>query len=255
MKRFFFLCMFLGILFLCCSCKGHQEKPEVVLPKEDEPEKIILEDEHSNLYLEDYSVDDVLKYFHEVVLNTEYSTGTGDSTLVQRWDIPICYEIVGDYTDEDVAVLEELFTNLNQMEGFPGVAPAKEDEAPNLYLYFEGREAFNDRFLDFIQNEYADGAARYWYYTDTNDIYEGMIGYWKDMPTEVRKSVLLEEVVNCLGLGDSTLREDSIIYQYSSDATDLSEMDWLILKLLYHPKIRCGMGAPECEEMIRELYY
>ena len=69
------------------------------------------------------------------------------------------------------------------------------------------------------------------------------------------QSGLLEEMVNCLGLGDSTLREDSIVYQYGSDIKTLSEMDWLIIKLLYNPRIRCGMDAAQCEEVIRELYY
>ena len=32
-------------------------------------------------------------------------------------------------------------------------------------------------------------------------------------------------------------------------------VDWLILKLLYHPDIKCGMNAQQCEEIIRKLYY
>ena len=32
-------------------------------------------------------------------------------------------------------------------------------------------------------------------------------------------------------------------------------MDTLILKLLYHPEMQCGMHAEECEAVIRELYY
>ena len=29
----------------------------------------------------------------------------------------------------------------------------------------------------------------------------------------------------------------------------------LLLQLLYHPDIRCGMNAAECEAVIRGLYY
>ena len=181
MKKIYALFLCVGVLWFCVACTKQgigsddviipeNEKQEEVIPEEVIPEEVIPEEKHSEFYLEQYAVEDVLKYFNEVVLKTEYSTGTGDSTLVQRWDVPICYELVGDYTDEDVAVLEELFANLNQIDGFPGANPAKEDGAPNLSFYFEDRAAFNDRFLDFIQNEYADGAARYLYYTDTNDI-------------------------------------------------------------------------------------
>ena len=61
--------------------------------------------------------------------------------------------------------------------------------------------------------------------------------------------------MNLLGVSDTVLREDSITYQYGSEAVELSEVDWVILKLLYNPKIECGMNAAQCEAVIRELYY
>lgn len=255
MRKILFLFILLGILLFCSSCEKQQVIPAPIIREEDDLQQIVIGEKHSKFYLEKYSVEDVLKYFNEVVLDTEYTTGTGDITLVQRWDISICYQVVGDFTEDDIEILEGFFTELNKMEGFPEVYEATENDVPNLYIYFEGREAFNKRYSEFIQNEYADGVTRYWYYTDTNDIYEGTIGYCTDMEEEVRESVLLEEIVNCLGIGDSILREDSIVYQYGSSVTNLSEMDWLIIKLLYNPRIRCGMDVTQCEEVIRELYY
>lgn len=260
MKSIRYIVLLLCIIFLFCSC-GKKQNIQQIIPEEnkethtEQQEVQQQKPKHSELYNEKYNVEDVIMYFNEVVLNTEYSTGTGDNKLVQRWDVPISYRFVGEYTDEDKLILEELFAELNAIYGFPGVSQTEEAEEPNLYIYFEGREELNDRFLDFLQGEYVDGVARYWYYDDTNDIHTGSIGYWKDMERDVRKSVLLEEVINCLGLGDTDLRQDSIVYQYGSENTDLSEMDWLILKLMYHPRIRCGMGVAECEEIIRELYY
>jgi hypothetical protein len=35
----------------------------------------------------------------------------------------------------------------------------------------------------------------------------------------------------------------------------MTEVDELILKLLYHPQIQCGMDAQQCEAVIRQLYY
>lgn len=255
MKKFLLFFLIIGTLLFCTSCNKPQNNTDVDALGKEELQETVPEEKHSAFYMEEYSVEDVLKYFNEVVLNTEYSTGTGDSTLVQRWDIAIRYRLVGNFTEEDAETLENLFAELNKVEGFPGAFEATEDEEPNLYIYFENREDFNNRFMEFLNNEYADGATRYWYYTDTNDIYEGVIGYWTDMAPEIRKSVLLEEVVNCLGIGDSVLREDSIVYQHSSDATTLTKMDWLVIKLLYNQRIRCGMDVTECERIIRELYY
>ena len=54
---------------------------------------------------------------------------------------------------------------------------------------------------------------------------------------------------------DSWLREDSLIYAGYSEPQGVSEIDELIMKLLYHPAMKCGMNQEQCEAVIRELYY
>ena len=104
-----------------------------------------------------------------------------------------------------------------------------------------------------VRYEKADGAAQYWYLTKTNGIYKARIGYRNDMEKSVRRSVLLEEVVNALGFSDTVLRKDSILYQYGSEANNLSETDWLLIRLLYHPAVQSGMGAESCGTIIRQI--
>jgi hypothetical protein len=66
----------------------------------------------------------------------------------------------------------------------------------------------------------------------------------------------MEEIYNGLGpVQDTALREDSLIWQGYSIPQELTAVDELILKLLYHPDILCGMDARQCEEVIRALYY
>ena len=81
------------------------------------------------------------------------------------------------------------------------------------------------------------------------------MGYRTDIDQSTRTSVLIEEIINMLGVSDTVLRTDSIVYQYSNENTALSEMDWLILKLLYDPAIQCGMDVDGCRRVIQELYY
>ena len=72
----------------------------------------------------------------------------------------------------------------------------------------------------------------------------------------MRNSVILEEIYNGLGpVQDTDLRPDSLIYSAYSTPQELTEIDELILKLLYHPDMVCGMNAQECEAVIRQLYY
>ena len=200
------------------------------------------------------SIDEVINYFCEVVLQTEYSDGVGDATLVQKWTKKICYRIYGEATEQDRRVLTGFFEQLNEIEGFPGIVPAGENDLTDLSLYFYDHEAFNRSFGEFLNYEAADGAVQYWYFTDTNVIYDARIGYRTDIDQYTRNSVLLEEVFNGLGITDTVLREDSIAYQGFSQPQELSEIDWLMIKLLYHPKIKAGMNREECVKVIREIY-
>lgn len=200
------------------------------------------------------SVDEVIGYFCEVVLRTEYSDGIGDATLVQKWTDRIHYRIYGEATEKDKQVLTTFFGQLNEIEGFPGIVPAGENDLTDLALYFYNQDEFNQSFGEFLNYEVADGAVQYWYLTETNEIYDGRIGYRTDIDQYTRNSVLLEEVFNGLGITDTDLREDSIAYQGFSQTQELSEVDWLMIRLLYHPRMKAGMNRDECVSVIREIY-
>ena len=223
--------------------------------KEDASENMQTESEGSFVYYhEKYSLEQVIEYFCDVVSGTEYSTGDGDAKLVQKWTEPIYYQMQGEWTAQDQQILENLFSQLNCIYGFPGIYPASEGNLVNLRISFYERDAFQADFGEFLNYEEADGAVQYWYYNDLNNIYEARIGYRTDLSQYIRNGVLLEEVVNGLGIQDTMLREDSIVYQSFSEVQELSEMDWLLIKLLYHPEIKCGMTPEECKQVLERIY-
>ena len=101
---------------------------------------------------------------------------------------------------------------------------------------------------------YMDGGVTFWYNED--EIFDAIICYRTDLDQYLRNSVILEEIYNGLGpIQDTALREDSIIYTEFSQPQALTQIDELLLKLLYHPEMQCGMNAEECENIIRRLYY
>ena len=215
----------------------------------------VTEPPHSALYLPQCSQQQMLDYFGEVVLDVEYSDGIGDVTKVQKWLSPIYYNYYGNPTAEDKAVLEALFGQLNAVPGFPGIYPAQGVDQENLSLSFLNKTEFNNQFLDVVHGEEAYGATQFWYWTATNEIYTARIGYRTDISQAERSSILIEEIINTLGISDTVLRSDSIVYQYSNDNLALSDVDWVILKILYDPAVQCGMGAAECAEILQRLYY
>ena len=220
-------------------------EPEVTEPAETIPE-------HSPLYLENVPVEDVIRWFNEVSLDAEFSDG-GDATLVQKWDEPIAFMVHGDYTEEDWATLMRFTQWLNTLEGFPGIFETLDLAEANLNIHFTDAQGM----LNIMGQDYVglDGAVTFWY-DGENAIYQEVICIRTDLEQEVRNSVIMEEIYNGLGpVQDTTLREDSLIWQGYSIPQELTAVDELILKLLYHPAIARGMNALACEEVIRALYY
>ena len=207
---------------------------------------------HSELYIEGLSVEDVIEYFDEVVLDAEFSTGDGDPSRVQKWTAPIYYMIHGSPTETDLAKLREFVAWLNTVEGFPGMYETDDFSKINLDIYFCDFQDMIDHLGDNFYG--ADGGVTFWYEYD--EIYDATICYRTDIGQYVRNSVILEEIYNGLGpVQDTWLRTDSIIYAGYSEPQTLTEIDELILKLLYHPDIKCGMNRAACEAVIRTLYY
>lgn len=193
------------------------------------------------------SSEQLFEFFTEVVHTAEFSDGASVHQLTQKWLTPIRYRIYGAPTDEDIRILNGFFDELNNLYYFPGIYEADDVEEENLSIYFIDRKLFDITFGETINYEYADGAAEYWFYIDTSEIYSGRVGYVTDTDQQTRNSVLIEEMVNVLGISDTYIREDSIVYQYSDSNTELSEIDRMIIKTLYHPLILPGMTAEECK--------
>ena len=206
---------------------------------------------HSEFYIPDVAVEDVLLYFNEVCLDAEFAH-SGDPSRLQKWISPITYCIHGDPTPEDLDTLNGFTAWLNTIEGFPGIYQTQEPAEANLRIHFCNR----DEMIDLMGSGFygMDGAVTFWYMEDV--IYDAIICYRTDLDQHLRNSVILEEIYNGLGpIQDTSLRPDSIIYSEFSEPQELTPMDELILRLLYHPDIRCGMDMAACEEVIRNLYY
>lgn len=223
--------------------------PQITEPQNTEPEVTLPP--HSALYIPDLSVEDVITYFNEVCLDSEFTT-SGDPSVVQKWTGPIYYTLDGNYTDTDIAVLNSFVAWLNTIEGFPGIFASTGPHLTTLRIHFcTQKEMVNILGSNFTN---MDGGVTYWY--EENAIYDSTICYRTEIDQYTRNSVILEEIYNGLGpIQDTILRPDSIIYQNFSEPQALTPVDELILRLLYHPSIRPGMNRDECAQIIRQLYY
>ena len=265
------LLSFLLLAFLLTSCCGNAASTQPTttipataptdvathstsLPTEETimPATVPTEPIHSALYIPGVDVEDVIVWFNEVCPDAEF-VNSGDATLLQKWTVPIRYSLHGTYTEADLATLNSFAQWLNTIEGFPGIAEARKSEVANLQMHFctplEMTELMGSQCTNM------DGTVTFWYNMD-NEIYDAIICCLNSHGQTLRNSVILEELYNGLGpIQDTSLRPDSLIYAEFSEPQELSEIDKLILQLLYHPDMKCGMDSVQCEEVIRKLYY
>lgn len=255
MKRIVPILLMLALFLASCSSAPAQTEPEDPVPSvhtepaESQPPTTVLE--HSPLYLEGLCVEELTAYFNEVCLDAEI-THSGDPSRLQKWTVPVYYQLNGSPTKEDLVILEEFTGWLNTIEGFPGIQETQDPLMANLQLHF----CTEQDMLTLMGEQFAgmDGAVTFWYQED--EIYSATICCRTDLSQTLRNSVIQEEIYNGLGpIQDTDLRPDSIIYSAYSEPQELSAVDELILKLLYHPRMLCGMNAEECAVLIHELYY
>ena len=197
-----------------------------------------------------FPVEDVVSWFSEVCLDAEI-VNSGNASLLQKWQSPISYTVYGNPTEEDLTTLERFCDWLNQVEGFPGIAPTVNPWEEDIAIYFCSKEEMLERLGDHFNG--CDGGVTFWYNGD-NAIIDATICVRNDILQEVRNSVILEELYNGLGpMQDTNLREDSLIWSGYSEPQWLTPADELILRLLYHPSLECGMTADQCAAAIRTL--
>ena len=144
---------------------------------------------HSPLYIEDVSVEEVITYFNEVCLDSEF-VNSGDPSYVQKWVGPIYYTLEGDYTDADIAALYALEQWLNGVEGFPGISQTEDPTERNLRICFCSQQ---DMVSILGPNfESMDGGVTFWY--EDNAIYDAIICIRTDLDQTLRNSVILRNL-------------------------------------------------------------
>ena len=224
--------------------------------RETEIENEYFSVEHSAFYNPDYTADEVFAYFKEVVLSSEYTENEENSNLVQKWILPIYYSIEGDCSENDKKIITDFISELNQIDGFPGMYTVENGKRPNFVMNFMSSGELMQKMGSAVNFERSDGISQFWFLLRVNVICGAKIGYDKSMSNAVRTAVLLEEIVNAIGVSNDTeSRKDSVVYSEYTETDHLSEMDWLILRILYSDEIKCGMNEDECYEAIKRIYY
>ncbi|MBO4669602.1 MAG: DUF2927 domain-containing protein [Lachnospiraceae bacterium] len=187
--------------------------------------------------------DDIVDYYCRVGLTSEYTNGNVID-FVRKWPTPILYTINGTPNADDLALVDRLIEALNGIEGFPGMYPADpQSDSVNFTMMFLDTDEYKAASLAAIGDEFTDGFSSIWFMG--GDITQAEIGVCNDLTRTNKNHVILEEIIQALGLQNDTYDyPDSLFYQGYNEPQWPTELDWFLLRFLYHPELEPGMKEP-----------
>ena len=188
--------------------------------------------------------EEALDYFAEVTFGPEFG---GGSQAIRKWTQDMRIAVYGTPNEDDLATLAEVIADLNEIIGTIELEIVESGE--NVELHFAPEEEFES-----IEPNYEPvNLGFFWVWWDgTESISNARILISTTELTQAERSHLIrEELTQSLGLmNDSFSYEDSIFYQGWTDTGTYSELDEMLIEMLYLPKIGPGMEPGEVLELL-----
>lgn len=186
---------------------------------------------------------DIVDYYCRVGLTSEFTNGNVID-YVRKWQLPIYYTVNGTPNEDDIALIERLVSALNQVDGFPGMYPAdSEGDSANFIMMFLDYDEYKAASLAAVGTELTDGYSSIWFMG--GDITQAEIGVCNDLTRTNKNHVILEEIIQALGLQNDTYDyPESLFYQGYNEPQWPCELDWFLVRFLYHPEITPMMKEP-----------
>lgn len=183
------------------------------------------------------SKSDVNRRFQDVVFGNE-------AQYLNRWENRnVKFGIAGEYTPEDVETLRTFVIRFNNISDTTHLTMPYESETQEFTI-----RLVPPSFFSTIEENRADKIVRN---TDTGEIYFADVtnnNSWIETDTiyinsrftgQERKYLILRGLLYDLGFEGYTDDPTSIFY-FNPQTTDLSEMDWAVIDLLYSKKFTYG---------------
>jgi hypothetical protein len=189
--------------------------------------------------------------FVEVALKSAYSTRRHP---VRKWTVPVSYFIVHQVGDEDLhrGLIHAHFQHLAEITGL-AIQPADREAAANFLVVLTSEDRLQVDMLRF-------------YSTDSMLQHEALMRHsvcLVTFATERRGSIaravamipvdrargrgdlvscMVEELTHALGLPNDSTKNIPSIFSRQSGHAFLSGLDYLMLKMLYDPRVKAGMS-------------
>ncbi len=209
-----------------------------------------LKAEAGEITVFNYPSTTVLSYFSQLAFSDE---STGNVGFVRKWQKPLYYEIYGSADEVDAAVIRWLATELNGVNGFPGMYAADANNKANVRFYFGNISEVQSQLG--LADATLQSASRMYWQDGKYSVMLAKIGIVNDVTSrEERTSAILEEMLQILGLMQgSTKYPQSVFYRNGNIPQVPDELDWTMVRLLYSPDIKIGMSEADAITAASEM--
>lgn len=181
-----------------------------------------------------YSQEEV-SYFVDVALGAEFG---GATRRIRKWQSDIRIKVAGTPTAEDERTQEQLTSELQTLA--VGLSFSFVEDDANVELFIVPASEFNTYEPNYVPGN----LGFFWvFWSGSSWIYRARILITTEGVTQQERSHLMrEELTQSLGLmNDSNRYPESIFYQGWTDVVQFTELDKVLIQMLYDPEVRPGM--------------
>lgn len=182
---------------------------------------------------------DALQTALDLCKTCAFAAEYGGAHPLARWDEPIRIHISGFPTQADREHLEAFVLQLCcRVPTMPNVTIVDDRSQANMFIWFGPLDEMGQHVTNYTEGNW--GYFTYWY--RSYRIVKAEIAVASDVTDQRERNHLIkEEIVGALGLtNDHYIFSDSILYQSWTTTQELSEVDWLMLNMIYHPDVSPG---------------
>ena len=188
----------------------------------------------------------------QCLLECGFSSEYGGDDKLSRWEEDISIYIGGEATREDIEKVDSFIMELSfRIPFLPPITRVEEENDANVKMYFVPLDEMGQYVGGYEEGNWGFGTHYWMDYVR----YEGEVGVCSDVTNQIQRNhLIMEELIAVIGMtNDHYCYEDSIIYQPWTETQELSELDWLMLNMMYHPHLAPGMTAEEAEGILMNI--
>jgi len=195
----------------------------------------------------------VIEYFNEIALGFEFGSA---SEVTRKWKNDMKIFVGGTKTPIMMDELQRVIQEINALatDGFSASVVTDSLES-NFYIFLGSGGDYAKKFPSVLNLVLSNWGLFNVYFDASNVIYGGIMYVDIDRASNVEeKHLMREELTQSLGLAkDSNRYPDSIFQANWTSATEYSNIDKDLVRLLYHSSMQIGLDRMQSAELLREI--